>query len=279
MPRPSAELEALEEAYASASREVIQLVELRQTRSDEMMTSTTHLTPDGRAELELLDERVTAAFQASAKAGAALDAAIGDAAYWMEGPDEPRWFRARDLHETLSYRGPRSRAAFALACAERLAPAYMAYAASSRRDDSEALTVILDGAWEHLAADGSSPVDLAPALALRATIAATQDNEWHPYADYAVAACEHALRALVSGDPLEAVYAAQCAYSAMLRHVNERLGIDDKDAAREPLVQAEVSRQFRDLCESLLEIEADAVRSIRALAKAEGAELFRSSRG
>jgi len=120
--------------------------------------------------------------------------------------------------------------------------------------------------------------DLVASFDMCMALAPDEDHEWRPYAVDATSSCAHALRTLISGDALEAAHAARCAYAAVVRHVTERLGVSEAEVARDPLVQAEVSRQFRDLYEELspTDVDDDLVRNLRDLAKAEGPALFGS---
>jgi len=266
----------LEEASSAADKEVNRLVLLRGRLGDEMLRSPHHRWPELGIELDLLDAQVKAAFVAAAAARAAMVAVLEDPSYWVEGPEEPRWFKPENLHAMLECNLPRSRAVFAVACAERLAPTYLKHCEATGRGDPSTLERILRGAWDHLSGRELSDADVAASLETCMALTPDEDGEWLSYAADATSSCGHALRTLISGDAPEAVHAARCAYSAVARFVTERLGVPHVDAARESLVQAEVSRQFRDLYEELAptEIDNDVVHRIRDLAKAEGPALF-----
>jgi hypothetical protein len=79
------------------------------------------------------------------------------------------------------------------------------------------------------------------------------DQPWieeQAYAEDAASAVAYALRALESGEPQEAAWAARRAYEAVDHHVMSRLGIKgESHVLGHPLVQAELSRQQRDLSE------------------------------
>jgi hypothetical protein len=106
------------------------------------------------------------------------------------------------------------------------------------------------------------------------------DVDEYAYAEDAVTALAYALRALKTGEPQEAAWAARRVYEAACYHVIHRLGIeDDMQALAHPIVQAEIARQCRDV-EALLEPRPDSVElffSLRERAKAEAALVFATS--
>ncbi len=129
----------------------------------------------------------------------------------------------------------RSRAAFAAACAERLAPAYAAWRRRTGRVDAS--QEILDRLWA-----GERPIVECSALI-------PGDDEpfldERPYAVHAMSALACAVRAFE--DLAEAVRAAEHARAAAAHHVSHRLGLGDAAVSSHIVVQAELARQERDL--------------------------------
>ncbi len=176
------------------------------------------------------------------------------------------------------------RAAFAAACAERLLPAYVAFSARTGRGDPAALAEILERIWKDVLGDKRDVKEVRAELArCMALIPGGNDERWvdeQAYADDAASAVAYTLRTLESGEPQEAAWAARRAYEALDHHVMHRLGIEGEDQIlRHPLVQAELSRQRRDL-DALLGVARDTDRStqviaeLRGRAKAEAAQVF-----
>jgi uncharacterized protein YjaG (DUF416 family) len=168
--------------------------------------------------------------------------------------DEPALIR--DLTRVLS----NARVGFAAACAERLFPAYADFCAAGGRGDGVALRGVLERLWRHLLGEEMGKEQLRSELSRCMALLPGDDdgprvNERAGAGD-AAAAVAYALRALETSDPQEAAWAARRAYEAADRFVIDRLDVR-LDAAGEarvmahPVVQAEISRQLRDLRELL----------------------------
>lgn len=112
--------------------------------------------------------------------------------------------------------GRGARTAFAAACAERLWPLVERYAsaASLPMEDRRALRTSLDAAWgvaSGIDADVESAREVAEALV------PFEDDDWvleSGYAQNGIAAIAYAVRAWLSDDPQEAVWAARQVYEA-----------------------------------------------------------------
>ncbi|HEY3176230.1 MAG TPA: DUF416 family protein [Candidatus Polarisedimenticolia bacterium] len=204
---------------------------------------------------------------------------------------EPLRFDEPDLVRSLNRLPPKLRAAFAAACAQRLLPAYDSFARKSHRGDSLRLASILERLWSDLQGHPMPKEELSANLATcMSLIPAEDDAPWfeeQAYAEDAGAAIAYALRALAGGDSQEAAWAGRRAYEAVDHHLTHRVGIDASGPGGEeqlrlhPLVQAELSRQRRDLEE--LRQAADAgdtaiVERIRSRALAEASRLFEPQR-
>ena len=152
------------------------------------------------------------------------------------------------------------RVAFAASCAERLFPAYEAFSSRAGRGD-RVLGAILEQVWQHLLGDEMSTEQIRLALSrCMALIPGEDDEPWlneQAYADDAASAIAYTLRALENGEPQDAAWAARRAYEAADHHVIYRLGIEgEAQVLAHPIVQAEFSRQRRDL-EELLRARQD----------------------
>lgn len=168
--------------------------------------------------------------------------------------DEPAL--VRDLARVRS----NARVGFAATCAERLFPAYVDFCAASGRGDRGVLAEVLERLWQHLLGVEMTKEEVRSELSRCMALVPGDDdgprvNEQACAGD-AVAAVAYALRALETSEPQEAAWAARRAYEAADRFVIDRLDVrlDVGGEARvlaHPIVQAEISRQLRDLRELL----------------------------
>jgi len=193
-------------------------------------------------------------------------------------------FDEAELARKLNGLAPRSRVAFAAACAERLLPAYEAFTELAGRGDARALGDMLARIWKNLLGQKMGPNELQADIDRCMELIPGEDEEpWfdgQPYADDAASAVAYTLRALQRGDSQESAWAARRAYEALDHHVTHRLGIDDEvQAAGHPAVQAELLRQRRDLHEldAAGEDPADAILRLRDRAREEASDVFRGS--
>lgn len=180
--------------------------------------------------------------------------------------------------------GRNSRIAFAAACAERLFPAYDNFCRRAGRGDRDALAGILKRVWQHLLGDKMSGEQVRADLQRCMELIPGEDDEpWvdeQAYADDAASAIAYTLRAIESGEPQEAAWAARRAYEAADHYVIHRLGIEgESQVLAHPIIQAELSRQRRDL-EELLGAGQESVGlfvQFRDRARAEAPAFFISS--
>lgn len=160
------------------------------------------------------------------------------------------------VREELIHLDPRMRGAFATACAERLYPAYRIHVESGGYGDMNVPRRTLDAAWA-CAREDREPTDAEAALvkACAALIPSDIDAEQiPPYADDALAAAAYALDTFVKvGDVGSAGWAASRGLDTLDEFLVERdhLDLNAGDTVSriwaDPLVQAERSRQLRDL--------------------------------
>lgn len=174
-----------------------------------------------------------------------------------------------------------SRVAFAASCAERMFPAYEKFCDQAGRGDRAALSEILESVWRHLFGDKMSTEQMSAQLKRCMELIPGEDDEprvdAQACADDAASGAAYALRALQTGEPQEAAWAARRAYNAADYHVMHRLGIEgDSQLLAHPIVQAELLRQRRDL-DDLLGVgheTADLFVRLRDRARAEGSMFF-----
>jgi uncharacterized protein YjaG (DUF416 family) len=168
-------------------------------------------------------------------------------------------FDERQLKIDLASVPKEARVAFAAACAERLAPAYKRFAEISGRGAPDLLSSILARLWADLQ---GVPMTVAESNAnIRHCMALVPTEEDGPWIDEQAAAEDHvsallyALTCLQGGDPQEAAWSAQHVYDALDSYIQCRDGrgdtqaLDPKRVLADPLVQAELNRQRRDLDE------------------------------
>ncbi len=167
------------------------------------------------------------------------------------------------------------RAAFACACAERLYPAYAAYTNRTGRGDASVLRKTLTRLWSDLSGDTMSDEDVQKGIReCKALTPREEDGPWIPerdYADDAVSAAVFAFMCRENGGAREAVWAAGRAYESLDAYLIER---DDPDlntpagedhVLADPLLQAELGRQRRDLDELLEVPPGDRPQAVRRL--------------
>jgi uncharacterized protein YjaG (DUF416 family) len=190
--------------------------------------------------------------------------------------DESKLIKTVDLLPKLL------RTAFAALCAERLLPAYLAFAERLEPEDRADVASILNRLWSDLEGDKISlQVVQENRDACLALLGPEDEGEWsdlRAYGEGALAAVAYALYTRLSGKSEEAVLSARCVYEALDYFVNNEDGIDASQLAEEdilahPLIQQELARQWRDL-DDLVKLAAqpkwhDALIALRTRAAAD----------
>ncbi len=120
------------------------------------------------------------------------------------------------IRQRLKKVAPEYRVLFAAACAELVFPAYRFFARTTGSGDEPALRAALDLAWSvPRRADASMSQVEAHREVAEALVPDDDDRNWSelsPYAQNAAAAVAYALRAWLSGDAQDGVWAARQAY-------------------------------------------------------------------
>lgn len=166
-------------------------------------------------------------------------------------------FDEKKLVVDLQQLSPVLRVAFAAACAERQMPAYRSFTRTHRPDNADSLHRALDEVW---ARSARSDVELQQQL--DECMAVIPQEEWVKpwtkeanYAQDAGISVAYTLRTRITGEAQEAAWSARHAWESLDQFVIDKEGLDknrSSDMARalsHPLVQAELSRQSRDLDE------------------------------
>jgi uncharacterized protein YjaG (DUF416 family) len=177
------------------------------------------------------------------------------------------------------------RAVFAAACAERLFPAYVLFEKQSGRGNSKDLSVILERLWGDLQGNSMTSRDMDASIERCMSLIPREDEgpwiEQQAAAEDAGAALAYALRCRKTGESQEAAWAARCCYEALDHFVVNRDDIDVNEAGAteavvaDPLVQAELARQQRDLDDLRVdEGLEDVVARLRLRAIAEASLVF-----
>lgn len=146
-------------------------------------------------------------------------------------------------------------AAFAAACAERLTHIYHRAHALTGRGDPAGLDAALSALWMDL--ESRADVDLAGHLATAESLVPDDEEDdrvdEYTFAAHAAAAVAYAIRSRLSSHPREAAWAARQVYEALDFRIVTRDDIDlnapgaEDRIAEDPLIQAELARQARDL--------------------------------
>jgi uncharacterized protein YjaG (DUF416 family) len=188
----------------------------------------------------------------------------------------------REIIRKLDQLDPTAKVSFAAACAQRQMPNYLAFSEKTGQGEPHTLITILECAWwdalgRKKMSDDEVRVNLDRCMAL---IPKEDEVPWvdeQPYAEDAASAVVYVLRARNTGESQDAAYAARVAYEALDHHVINRLGVDDEDRAfMHPVVQAELTRQQRDLddlrgCDGRI---AEVIARLQDRAKAEATTFF-----
>ena len=197
-------------------------------------------------------------------------------------------FDEEELIEGLARLSAPQRTIFAAASAERLFPAYEVFVHRTGRGSADELAAILDRLWLNI--EGSQTDSTQEQADIDTCMRLFPEEEdtsrWVPeqtYAEDAVASLAYALRCRRTEQAQEAAWAARRAFEAVDEFVIATEGMDPaEDRTGEqilshPLVQAELSRQRRDLCEldagqsDLLLVATE----MRRRSKIEGKAVFR----
>lgn len=151
------------------------------------------------------------------------------------------------------------RVIFAAACAERLLPGYIAFSGLAGQGEPETLIRILARLWEDIAGDETTESELQDSISTCMSLIPPDDDESldveTAYAEDAAVALIYALKCRKAGDSQEAMWSAQRAFDSVDYFVTNRdnVNLNAPDALEQtladPLVQAELARQGRDMDE------------------------------
>lgn len=134
--------------------------------------------------------------------------------------------------------------------------AYSDFASRSNQGDAEALNQILALLWNDLNGHPMSDYELDAQREAAMALIPQDEDEWIPgqgAAEDAAASLTYALRCRRNGSVHEAVWAARRACDALDEHITNLEDIDinsregEERILKHPLMQAELSRQARDL--------------------------------
>jgi uncharacterized protein YjaG (DUF416 family) len=195
-----------------------------------------------------------------------------------------RAFNEQRLTERLMALPSQLRVAFAAACAQRLLPAYQKCGLRSRSAAVNEVVAMLERIWRDLAGDSLSTEELERLAERAMAIIPREDaDEWLPgqaAAEDAAAALAYALRCRQNGEAQEAAWAARRVYEALDHFIIERDNVDtnlpgaEARVLSDPLIQAELDRQDRDIDELLAAADEGVSSRIRARAVTEAKSLF-----
>lgn len=183
---------------------------------------------------------------------------------------EPRRFEEAQLSKTIEQLPGQLRPAFAAACAERLLPSYSKFSKRTGRGDPNKLSTPLGRLWDDLSGSLMSDAEIDSEIETCMALVPREDQgPWvmeQAAAEDAASALAYALRCRKNGLAEEAAWAARRAYEAVTYFCeniadsgSRRVRMLDYSQRRSeyarhlanPLVQAELARQQRDLDELL----------------------------
>jgi uncharacterized protein YjaG (DUF416 family) len=196
-------------------------------------------------------------------------------------------FDERSLTNGLDHIPPPLRVIFAATIAERLLPAYENFSRETGRGHPGMLADIVERLWRDIKGTPMDAPELQESINLSMSLIPREDDiPWIPeqaWAEDAAAATTYALRCRQNGDPKEAAWAARRAYEALDHFVQASASSDTITVADEervlsnPLIQAELMRQRRDLRELKAKSEhgvATLAEKMHQRAKTEAATVF-----
>jgi uncharacterized protein YjaG (DUF416 family) len=188
------------------------------------------------------------------------------------------------LVQALSRLSPSISALFAATCAERVLPVYRWFHRRTGRGDPAALEEALGALWSDL--EGQPSKALLTAQKTAEGLVPEEDDTWVDecaFAQHAAAAVAYAIRCHLTKNAEEAGWAARQVYEALDLWVTTRANVDlnapgaEDQVLADPLIQAELARQSRDIAE-LMRLTHDGVASvvprIRQRAQSEASEVF-----
>jgi len=162
-------------------------------------------------------------------------------------------FYQAELGARLGRMPPENMAAFAACCAQRLYPACVRYFELKDDEQGAVFSGALEAIWSTLMDEERDAAALGT-LESRCADAIPDDDEafsaGEPYAEDACTAIVMTLRAMLTGDPRNAVWAAQCVYEALDNFVLARSGRQDcvvESGTLDPRIRRELQRQREDL--------------------------------
>ena len=138
-------------------------------------------------------------------------------------------FDEKELEEQIEQLPITSRAAFAAACAERMAPSYQAYSARTGTGDPTIYRELLRRLWTDLAGQPMSATEIDRNIERSEELFPEEPDPWmpeYPAAEDAAAALAYSLACRRNGSSKEAVWAARRAYEALDDYVITRENID-----------------------------------------------------
>ena len=192
----------------------------------------------------------------------------------------------KQLVADLARLPPVLQSAFAAACAQRVAPCYLRYARVAHLEWVAPWLAIQDRLWRDLAGEPRSADERNSDAAGAEAFLPSEDEPQAPetyYAEDAAAALAYAARSRKTADPQEAAWAARRTLEALDSFIIETKEIQvgtreaEERIASNPLMQAELERQHRDLEEVLALGQGNAsalVEKLRQRAQAESTVFF-----
>lgn len=168
-------------------------------------------------------------------------------------------FNEVELMRKIEQLPTRLRVAFAAACTERMTVAYGRFSNLNNRGDALAFNTILSRLWSDLVGDTMSDAEVDEHIESCMKLIPREDCGprvfEQPAAEDAASALVYTLRCRRDGKAQEAAWAARRVYEALDYFVINNEKIDANAAGAEarvladPLVQAELARQERDIDE------------------------------
>jgi uncharacterized protein YjaG (DUF416 family) len=180
------------------------------------------------------------------------------------------------------------RPVFAAASAERLVPAYANFSLRTAGKNPSMLATTLENLWPDIQSGCTNQERATEKIELCLQLMPQEDpSSWvseHALAEDAIAAVTYAFRCWQTGQSQEAAWAARRVYEALDHFVIDQeqvntnmIGAEDRVLSH-PLIQAELSRQQRDLKELLASKQENlstVAKHMRERAKMESAIVFK----
>jgi uncharacterized protein YjaG (DUF416 family) len=149
---------------------------------------------------------------------------------------------------------------FAASCTERLYPLFTRYSVLLKNDEVNIFKCTLDSIWRHLRGDMVLNCQkMEEAARWAENVGPTDESDWmdiNPYAENAASALYYTIRACLTNDPQDCVWASRQTYEAVdyYVHNNEQIDFNQSDSEIKILVHSLIQQELKHQAEDMSDI-------------------------